>query len=189
MRHFTIGLSAFLLISACGSAPKPPPQPVLKAQDEAPWQPSRKEAKAWKALMFRTQSTQVASDRLIIEAWGRPGKGVDSIEMRLLARAGAEAQQLGFSHFAIVQIQDRNLPKSGGLLPSTGLASGAIWIGTYEDLVYNRAEREQAASPRTWLVPGLEAVVVLLHEDHRKSGKSFDASETFDLIGRTGIAN
>lgn len=188
MRAFIAAIAATLLLSGCAS--KVPPIPgAASPEASAKWVPSRQESKAWKSLVFRTEVKQVAADRLVIDAWGRPGKPIDSIEIRLLARAAAEAQRLGFSHFAIVQIQDRNLPKAGGLMPSLGLSAEPVWIGSYEELVYNRFEREQAAPLKTLVVPGLEAVVVLLGEDHRKISRSFDAAQTFDLLGRTGVAN
>jgi len=182
---FAIALG--LTLSGCASYTPPPPAPAQHQVDEA-WTPSKGEMKAWRSLLFRTDVKQVASDRLIVEAWGRPVTGIDKIEFRLLARAAAEAQRLGYSHFVFVDVRDRNLPKAGGLMPGIGIAPEDAWIGSYEDLVHSRYEREEAAAPKTWLVPGLEGIVIMLNETDARMNKSFSASETFDYLGRSGIA-
>ena len=59
-----------------------------------------------------------------------------------------------------------------------------MWIGDYESLVYNRYERDHAAAPKTWIVPGLRAVIVLVPEGDRRAAKSFTANDVFDYLGR-----
>ncbi len=73
---------------------------------------------------------------------------------------------------------------SGGLGPPPVFGAEPVWIGDYESLVYNRYERDHAAAPKGWIVPGLRAVIVLLPEGDRRISRSFEASEVFDYLGR-----
>ncbi|WP_156947837.1 hypothetical protein [Hyphomonas sp. L-53-1-40] len=130
---------------------------------------------------------QVESDRIVVEAWGNPGTGIDKIEMRVLARAASEALDSGYAHFALVHVSDRNLPMGGGLGPAPIAGAEPVWIGDYESLVYNRYERDHAAAPRTWVLPGLRAVVVMLSEGDRRADRGFEASEVFDHLGRVPL--
>ncbi len=147
----------------------------------------RRQDKLWRALAFRTEIARVSTDRMIVEAHGVAGTGIDKVEFRLLARAAAETKRLGYSHFAIVHIGDRNLPIAGSLFPDAGLPPERLWIGSYEDLISQRAERTEAAAPKTWIVPGLEAVIVLINDTDKRAKKAFNANETYEFIGKSGM--
>ncbi|GGH05229.1 hypothetical protein GCM10007420_22120 [Glycocaulis albus] len=74
------------------------------------------------------------------------------------------------------------MPVAGRLFGTPVYGSQTVWIGSYEDYVANRYERDYAAAPRTWLRPGVAAVVVMLDEDDRRSRRAFDARAVYTSL-------
>lgn len=176
------------VVSACANKPPPFDKPSATTAVEAPiW--SKKEKKAWKRLAKNSSIKQVADDQMVIDAWGGPLTDPEAIERRLLARAGAEAHRLGFSHFAIVQIADRNKPIYGGFGPGLSFHDEDLWIGSYSELAATRFERDYASAARSWVNPGLTAVITMLPKGHEMAGESFEAYDAYDFLGRLKFAN
>lgn len=183
MLKLTTTIAAFgALLSACSLVPDvnlPVPNINLagilgfdKTEDE----------KAWRLLESNSDVRRVSDDQLIIEAWGRPLTDMETIEIRLLARSGAEAARLGYSHFAILHLRDRNLPIAGGLYNDSIFGADEQWIGSYDALVRSRYERDYSAAPRSWAGPGLTAVVQLLKDDDARSDEAFEAYALYENL-------
>ncbi|MEM9376215.1 MAG: hypothetical protein AAGA72_08335 [Pseudomonadota bacterium] len=145
------------------------------------------EERAWHALLERSDVRQVGSDRLIVEAWGAMGTSMEIVELRMLARAGAAADRLGKSHFAIVHIRDRNQPVSNGLFGDSIFGADEVWIGTYEALVRSRYERDYGFATRQWLGPALSAVIVALDPDDLGQKEAFEALNMYHTLNRNEL--
>lgn len=180
-----LGLS--LLLGACSTMPRLPqvniPLPRFNVAEFMGWDRTEEE-KAWAALLNNSDVRHVGDDRLIVEAWGSPGTSMEVIELRILARAGAEVDRLGKSHFAIVHIRDRNQPVSNGLFSDSIFGADEVWIGNYETLVRSRYERDYGFALRQWVGPALSAVVVPLSEDELGKKDAFDALNMYDTLNR-----
>ncbi len=111
---------------------------------------------------------------------------MEAVELRLLARAGSEAERLGFSHFVILHIRDRNLPLAGGLNSMSIFGADEKRITTYEALVRDRYERDYAAAPRAWWNPGLTAIVQPINAEDGED--AFPALELYDTLNRSKLA-
>lgn len=175
------------ILSACASAPRLPsfdvPLPRFSVAELFGWDKTDEE-KAWIGLLNRSEVRQVGDDRLIVEAWGTVGTSMEVVELRILARAGAEVDRLGKSHFAIVHIRDRNKPVSNGLFGDSIFGADELWIGTYEELVRSRYERDYGFAARQWIGPALTAVVIALDEDDFGRKDAFEALNMYHTLNR-----
>lgn len=125
----------------------------------------------------------VTGDRVIIDAWGPARTSLETVELRLLARAGAEVNKLGYTHFVILHVRDRNLPIAGSFSGASIFGSDEKRIGTYEALVRDRYERDYGAAPRAWWNPGLTAVIQPLNAAEDEI--AFNAGELYETINRS----
>ena len=182
-----LGCAIFVCGLLTGCVSKPAPDIPASALEGRSVEEAKTEQKAWRQLLRNSKVRQVGQDRLLVQSWGSVGTTVDVLELRLLARAGAEANKLGKSHFAIVHIRDRSLSASGGLFDNPIYSADEQWIGTYEDLVRNRYERDYSTSPVNWLEPGLTAVVIALDKDEITRKSAFNAWEMYASLNRDGF--
>ena len=144
--------------------------------------PRTQQEQTWDEIIGNTDVSRIGADRLNVEARGAALAGGGIVDLRLLVRAGSETLSQGYTHFAIVHVRDRNLPISGRLLGSPIYGSETVWIGSYENFVANRYERDYAAAPRAWIRPGMVAVVRMMNEDNRRSARAFNAREIYDSL-------
>ena len=140
------------------------------------------EEKAWTLLATFSDVRKVTEDEYVIEAWGRPMTDMEVVERRLLARAGAETVREGYTHFAFIHLRDRNLPIAGGIYSDSIFGADKQWIGTYDELVRSRYERDFSAAPRNWAGPGLTAVMIPLNEGDPRWEKSFHAQSLYENL-------
>ena len=143
------------------------------------------EEKAWSDLLRNSDVRPVGSNQILVEAWGAPATDMERVELRLLARAGAEADKLGFDRFAIVHIRDRNMPITGGIFSTPVYGAERTWIGRYDELVESRYERDYAVAPRAWMNPGLTAIVQLVDDSHPRYDRAFKAMELYETLNKT----
>lgn len=146
--------------------------------------PSNPEATAYRSLKRNTSSQKVSADQMLIDAWGAPRTSLELVELRLLSRAGDEAYRAGYDRFFIRHIRDRNLPLAGGIFGASLLGGDLVWIGSYEELIVSRYERDQAFAVRAWVNPGLTALVEFVGPSHSRYEKAFKALEVYDILNR-----
>lgn len=183
-----LGLMAGIGLSACGSLAKIP-TPEFTDWSTLFSNGWTDEEQAWADLLRNSSVKQVEKDRLIVEAWGAPRTKMDAVELRLLSRAAIETRDLGYKRFVIVHIADRNMPIAGGLNSISIFGADEYVIGSYEDLVRSRYERDYAAAPRAWINPGLTAIVLMLStEDAQGYDETFDAVNLYEYLNRQGMA-
>lgn len=144
--------------------------------------PRSQQEQTWEEIAAHTELVRIGADRLSIEARGGPATGAGTVDLRLLVRASAQTLHEGYTHFAIVHVRDRNLPIAGRLFGSSVYGSETVWIGNYESYVASRYERDYAAAPRAWIRPGVEAVILMLNEEDRRSRRAFDARAVYDSL-------
>ncbi|WP_417484090.1 hypothetical protein [Maricaulis salignorans] len=144
--------------------------------------PRTQEEQTWDEIIAYTDVSRIGADRLNVDARGGPLAGGGTVDLRVLVRASAETLTQGYSHFAIVHVRDRNMPIAGRLFGTPIYGSETSWIGTYEDFVASRYERDYAAAPRAWLHPGVEVVVLMLNADSRRASRAFNAREVYDSL-------
>lgn len=142
------------------------------------------EIRAFKDLRRNSSVQAVSKTQVIVDAWGAPRTGLEAVELRLLARAADATYEAGFERFGIIHIRDRNLPLAGGIFNDGVFGSDIVWIGSYESLVSNRYERDQAFALRAWLNPGLTAIVQFIPEDDPRFDDAFVALDVYDILNR-----
>lgn len=184
----TFGLVCLLSVAGC-STTKGEPTFLSQVRTDVFGEKRSDEEKAWGDLLRNSDFKQVSHDRLIIEAWAAPNTGMDAVEQRLLARAAAEARSLGFDRFVILHIRDRNLPTAGALNTISIFGADEYEIGSYEALVRSRYERDYSAAPRTWVRPGVTAIVKMMTaEQAAEYDETFDAVSLYEFLNRKEMA-
>ena len=144
--------------------------------------PRTAEEQTWDEIVAYTEVFRIGADRLQLQASGGPLAGGGTVDLRLLVRASAETLTQGYSHFAIVHVRDDNMPIAGRLFGTPIYGSETVWIGTYEDFVANRYERDYAAAPRAWVAPSMTAIIVMMNEDDRRSRRAFGARAVYESL-------
>ncbi|MFP4520426.1 MAG: hypothetical protein ACLFQ5_13340, partial [Oceanicaulis sp.] len=90
--------------------------------------------RTWNKVESNTAVTWITDDTARIEARGGPLTGIETVELRLLARAAGEGAARGHPRFKIVHLRDRNYSAAGNLLGAMAFDAGrTTHIGAYED--------------------------------------------------------
>jgi len=175
---------AGVFLSSCSTVTMFPEAAVSAGQyvGEIFRDPRTQEEQTWDEIAAYTEVSRIGADRLAIEARGGPLTGGGTVDLRLLVRTSAETLTQGYTHFAIVHVRDRNRPIAGQLFGTPIYGADTVWIGAYEDYVASRYERDYAMAPRAWLKPGVEAVVVMMNDDNRRSSRAFNARDVYDSL-------
>ena len=71
--------------------------------------------RVWRKIHSNTAVTGITRDTVRIEARGGPLTGIETVELRLLARAAAEGLERGYEYFEITHLRDRNYASAGRL--------------------------------------------------------------------------
>lgn len=144
--------------------------------------------RAWAQVEHNTAVTWITDDTARIEARGAPLTGIETVELRLLARAAGEGAARGRERFKITHLRDRNYASAGNLFGAMAFEAGrTTHIGTYEDLVASRYERDWSAAPRAWGSPGLTAVVVFTDEAPTRRRPLFDVEAVYRNLVVDGV--
>lgn len=185
-----MALAGLALTAACA---QPFPRPDFRLPDGAPVQdvagfvrefwpdpdPVPPEARTWRSIHFHTAVTGITADTVRIEARGAPLTGIETVELRLLARAAAEGIERGYDYFEITHLRDRNYASAGRLFGVPLHAGRHDPIGSYTALAESRYERDWSAAPRAWTHPGLTAVVEYTDEPPTRHRERFEAGEVY----------
>ncbi len=149
--------------------------------------------RTWDKVESNTAVTWITDDTARIEARGAPMTGIETVELRLLARAAAEGAERGHPRFKIVHLRDRNYSAAGNLLGGMAFDAGrTTHIGAYEDLAASRYERakkreNRSAAPRAWAHPGLTAVVVFTDEAPTRRRPLFEVEAVYRNLVVDGV--
>ena len=143
--------------------------------------------RTWRRIESNTAVTWIGDDTARIEARGGPFTGIETVELRLLARAAGEGAARRASRFKIVHLRDRKYAGAGRLFGFPLEAGRTTHIGAYEDLVASRYERDWAAPPRAWVHPGLTAVVIFTEDDPTRRRPLFEVEETYRNLVMDGM--
>jgi hypothetical protein len=143
--------------------------------------------RTWSKIEHNTAVTWITDDTARIEARGGPLTGIETVELRLLARAAGEGASRGASRFKIVHLRDRNYASAGRLFGMPLEAGRTSHIGSYQDLAASRYERDWAAAPRAWAHPGLTAVVVFTEEQPTRRRPLFEVEDVYRNLVVDGV--
>lgn len=144
--------------------------------------------RTWAKVESNTAVTWITDDTARIEARGGPLTGIETVELRLLARAAGEGAVRGHPRFKIVHLRDRNYSAAGNLLGGMAFDAGrTTHIGAYEDLAASRYERDWSAAPRAWTSPGLTAVVVFTEDAPTRRRPLFDVEAVYRNLVVDGV--
>jgi hypothetical protein len=136
--------------------------------------------RTWRSVDFNTNVTWVTDTTARIEARGGPLTGIETVELRLLARAAGEGARLNYPRFKIIHLRDRNQASAGQLFGMPAFdAARTRHIGSYEDLVASRYERDWSMAPRAWTHPGLTAVVIFTREAPTRREPLFEVEQLY----------
>ena len=188
-----------LALAGCGSM-QPFPFPDGRTPDGEPvvdlwgvvrdfWpDPVAPEERTWRSVEFNTDVTWITDDTARIEARGGPLTGIETVELRLLARAAGEGAQRGASRFKIVHLRDRNYASAGRLFGGISYDAGrTTHIGSYPDLAASRYDRDWSAAPRAWTHPGLTAVVVFTDDAPTLRRPLFEVETVYRNLVADGV--
>lgn len=144
--------------------------------------------RTWDTVESNTAVTWITDDTVRIEARGGPLTGIETVELRLLARAAGEGAARGRARFKITHLRDRNYSSAGNLFGGAAFDAGrTTHIGAYEDLVASRYERDWSAAPRAWTSPGLTAVVVYTDEAPTRRRPLFEVEAVYRNLVVDGV--